>query len=153
MTVDPGLAEEVHGEPAPAADTRAPRSCPAPTGFTGRANGTTGAFVDVAATFGFVLVFVLVYVAIIAAKLTRLQRETAELVELARRKTGEGSWVGTCSTSKQQQAATAPTPSLPRARSSAFRAACATTSSEATPSRSNGGYAVTCRASFTREWP
>ena len=34
--------------------------------------------------------FVLVYVAIIAAKLVRLQRETAELVELARRKSGRG---------------------------------------------------------------
>ena len=36
----------------------------------------------------FVFFFVLVYVAIIAAKLARLQRETAELVELARRKSG-----------------------------------------------------------------
>lgn len=41
----------------------------------------------VAAAFGFVLVFVLVYVAIIAAKLVRLERETAELAELARGKT------------------------------------------------------------------
>jgi hypothetical protein len=40
----------------------------------------------VAAAYGFVLVFVLVYVAIIAAKLARLQRETADLVELARAK-------------------------------------------------------------------
>jgi type II secretory pathway component PulM len=39
----------------------------------------------VAAAYGVVLVFVLVYVVIIAAKLTRLQRETAELAELARR--------------------------------------------------------------------
>jgi CcmD family protein len=38
----------------------------------------------VAAAYGVVFVFVLVYVAIIAAKLTRLQRETAELLELAR---------------------------------------------------------------------
>ena len=40
----------------------------------------------VAAAYVFVFVFVLVYVAIIAAKLARLQRETAELVELARAK-------------------------------------------------------------------
>jgi hypothetical protein len=33
-------------------------------------------------------VFVLVYVAIIAAKLTRLQRDVAELVELARARDG-----------------------------------------------------------------
>ena len=38
-----------------------------------------------------VFVFVLVYVAIIAAKLARLQRETAELVELARAKGQERS--------------------------------------------------------------
>ncbi len=38
----------------------------------------------VAAAYGVVFVFVLVYVAIIAAKLVRLQRETAELVELVR---------------------------------------------------------------------
>ena len=38
----------------------------------------------VAAAYAVVFVFVLVYVAIIAAKLARLQRETAELVELAR---------------------------------------------------------------------
>jgi len=38
----------------------------------------------VAAAYGAVFVFVLVYVAIIAAKLVRLQRETAELLELAR---------------------------------------------------------------------
>ena len=36
----------------------------------------------VAAAYAVVFVFVLVYVAIIAAKLVRLQRETAELVEL-----------------------------------------------------------------------
>lgn len=40
----------------------------------------------VAAAYGVVFVFVLVYVAIIAAKLVRLQREVAELLELARRK-------------------------------------------------------------------
>ena len=40
----------------------------------------------VAAAYGVVFVAVLVYVAIIAAKLARLQRETAELVELARAK-------------------------------------------------------------------
>ena len=39
----------------------------------------------VAAAYGVVFVFVLVYVAIIAAKLVRLQRETAELADLARR--------------------------------------------------------------------
>jgi type II secretory pathway component PulM len=44
----------------------------------------------VAAAYGVVFFFVLVYVAIIAAKLVRLQRETAELVELARRKAGGG---------------------------------------------------------------
>jgi hypothetical protein len=38
----------------------------------------------VAAAYGAVFVFVLVYVAIIAAKLARLQRDTAELLELAR---------------------------------------------------------------------
>jgi len=38
----------------------------------------------VAAAYGVVFVFVLVYVAIIAAKLVRLQRETAALLELAR---------------------------------------------------------------------
>ena len=38
----------------------------------------------VAAAYGAVFVFVLVYVAIIAAKLVRLQRETAALLELAR---------------------------------------------------------------------
>jgi type II secretory pathway component PulM len=39
----------------------------------------------VAAAYGAVLVFVLAYVAIIAAKVGRLQRETAELAELARK--------------------------------------------------------------------
>ena len=38
----------------------------------------------VAAAYGVVFLFVLVYVAIIAAKLVRLQRETSELLELAR---------------------------------------------------------------------
>ena len=38
----------------------------------------------VAAAYGAVFVLVLVYVAIIAAKLVRLQRETAALLELAR---------------------------------------------------------------------
>ncbi|MGH3137695.1 MAG: hypothetical protein ACRDPV_14520 [Gaiellaceae bacterium] len=38
----------------------------------------------VAAAYGVVFVFVLIYVVIIAAKLVRLQRETAELLELAR---------------------------------------------------------------------
>lgn len=40
----------------------------------------------VAAAYGVVFVFVLVYVAIIAAKLVRLERESSELLELARRK-------------------------------------------------------------------
>jgi CcmD family protein len=40
----------------------------------------------VAAAYAVVFVFVLVYVAIIAAKLSRLQRETAELLDLARTK-------------------------------------------------------------------
>jgi hypothetical protein len=38
----------------------------------------------VAAAYGVVLVVVLAYVAIIAAKLSRLERETAALLELAR---------------------------------------------------------------------
>ena len=42
----------------------------------------------VAAAYGVVFVFVLVYVTIIASKLTRLEREAAELLELARRKLG-----------------------------------------------------------------
>ncbi len=37
-----------------------------------------------AAAYAVIFVTVLVYVAIIAAKLTRLERETAELAELAR---------------------------------------------------------------------
>ncbi len=40
----------------------------------------------VAAAYGVVFVAVLVYVAIIAAKLARLERETADLAELARAK-------------------------------------------------------------------
>ena len=40
----------------------------------------------VAAVYGVVFVVVLAYVAIIAAKLARLQRETAALLELARRR-------------------------------------------------------------------
>ncbi len=40
----------------------------------------------VAAAYGAVFVVVLAYVAIIAAKLARLQRETAELLELVRRR-------------------------------------------------------------------
>jgi CcmD family protein len=40
----------------------------------------------VAAAYGVVFVFVLVYVAIIATKLARLQRETAELLEIVRRR-------------------------------------------------------------------
>jgi len=40
----------------------------------------------VAAVYGVVFVVVLVYVAIMAAKLVRLERETAELLELARRR-------------------------------------------------------------------
>ena len=44
----------------------------------------------VAAAYGVVFVFVLVYVAIIAAKLARLEREAAELLELARGRLGSG---------------------------------------------------------------
>ena len=44
----------------------------------------------VAAAYGVVFVFVLVYVAIIAAKLVRLQQETSEVLELARRREAEG---------------------------------------------------------------
>ena len=43
----------------------------------------------VALAYGVVFAFVLVYVAIMAAKLARLQRETAELLELARRRVDE----------------------------------------------------------------
>ena len=44
---------------------------------------TGGEYLAVA--YGVVFVFVLAYVGIIAAKLARLQRETSELLELARR--------------------------------------------------------------------
>jgi CcmD family protein len=40
----------------------------------------------VVAAYGVVFVTLLVYVAIIAAKLSRLERDTAELAELARRR-------------------------------------------------------------------
>ena len=40
----------------------------------------------VAAAYAVVLVFFLVYVAILAAKLVRLERQTAELLELAQRR-------------------------------------------------------------------
>jgi CcmD family protein len=40
----------------------------------------------VAAAYGVVFVFVLAYVAIIASKLARLQRQTAELLQLVRRR-------------------------------------------------------------------
>ncbi|MDQ3067863.1 MAG: CcmD family protein [Actinomycetota bacterium] len=42
----------------------------------------------VVAAYGVVFVTLLIYVAIIAAKLARLERETSELAELARRKRG-----------------------------------------------------------------
>jgi CcmD family protein len=45
----------------------------------------------VAAAYAVVFAFVLAYVAIIAAKLTRLERETAELIELARERPRAGS--------------------------------------------------------------
>jgi hypothetical protein len=44
----------------------------------------------VAAAYGVVFVFVLLWVAIIAAKLVRLERETGELAELARRQRIDG---------------------------------------------------------------
>jgi hypothetical protein len=44
----------------------------------------------VAAAYGVVFVFVLVWVVIIAAKLARLEREAGELVELARNKSSDG---------------------------------------------------------------
>ena len=43
----------------------------------------------VALAYGIVFAFVLVYVAIIATKLARLERETAALVELARARAAE----------------------------------------------------------------
>ncbi len=42
----------------------------------------------VVAAYGVVFVTLLIYVAIIAAKLARLERETSELAELARRQRG-----------------------------------------------------------------
>ncbi|MDH4177245.1 MAG: hypothetical protein OEW31_00450 [Thermoleophilia bacterium] len=44
----------------------------------------------VAAAYGVVFLFVLVWVAIIAAKLARLERETGELAELARGRRHDG---------------------------------------------------------------
>jgi len=44
----------------------------------------------VALAYGVVLVFVLVWVAIIATKLVRLERETGELAELARGRRSDG---------------------------------------------------------------
>ena len=44
----------------------------------------------VVVAYGLVFVAVLVYVAIIAAKLARLERETAELAELARKRNPGG---------------------------------------------------------------
>ncbi len=44
----------------------------------------------VALAYGVVLVFVLLWVAIIAAKLSRLERETAELAEMARGRRSDG---------------------------------------------------------------
>lgn len=44
----------------------------------------------VALAYGVVLVFVLVWVAIIATKLARLERETGELAELARDRRSDG---------------------------------------------------------------
>jgi hypothetical protein len=44
----------------------------------------------VALAYGAVLVFVVLWVAIIATKLTRLERETGELAELARGRRSDG---------------------------------------------------------------
>jgi hypothetical protein len=44
----------------------------------------------VAAAYGVVFVFVLLWVVIIAAKLTRLERESGELAELARERRADG---------------------------------------------------------------
>ena len=44
----------------------------------------------VVAAYGVVFVTLLVYVAIIAAKLSRLERETGELAELARQRRADG---------------------------------------------------------------
>ena len=44
----------------------------------------------VALAYGVVFVFVLIWVAIIATKLARLERETADLAELARARRSDG---------------------------------------------------------------
>lgn len=44
----------------------------------------------VALAYGVVLVFVLLWVAIIAAKLSRLERETGEIAEMARERSVDG---------------------------------------------------------------
>jgi type II secretory pathway component PulM len=44
----------------------------------------------VALAYGIVLVFVLIWIAIVAAKLARLERETTELAELARLRRSDG---------------------------------------------------------------
>ena len=44
----------------------------------------------VVAAYGVVFVTLLVYVAIISAKLSRLERETGELAEVARRRRADG---------------------------------------------------------------
>ena len=44
----------------------------------------------VAAAYGVVFLFVLVWVVIIAAKLARLERETGELAQLARERDADG---------------------------------------------------------------
>jgi CcmD family protein len=44
----------------------------------------------VAAAYGVVFIFVLVWVVLIAAKLARLERETSELAELARERSADG---------------------------------------------------------------
>lgn len=44
----------------------------------------------VALAYGVVLVFVLLWVAIIAAKLSRLERDTADLADLARGSSADG---------------------------------------------------------------
>ncbi|MEO5632734.1 hypothetical protein [Gaiella sp.] len=44
----------------------------------------------VALAYGVVLVFVLLWVVIIAAKLSRLERETGELADLARERSADG---------------------------------------------------------------
>jgi type II secretory pathway component PulM len=44
----------------------------------------------VAAAYGVVFLFVLIWVVIISTKLARLERETSELAELARRRQADG---------------------------------------------------------------